>query len=221
MIAPLALAGLLSSCARGVDARTAAAIVAVESGGNEYAVNDNTTGRAYFPASLGSAKALVGRLAGHQLAVGIAQVDSVNFARLGVDAERALDPCTSLQLGAQILLEDYRREYPRATGATEEKRRQDALRRALSLYNSGSPTAAPEYASRVVEAVSSSLVRETTALVGAGTAGRSDAANVSASHEPLRPLRARLAYVPASASSVFAGAAAKVSGTAFVVEAGR
>jgi type IV secretion system protein VirB1 len=219
VIAPAVLAGLISSCASSVDVRTAAAVVAVESGGSPYAVNDNDTRRSYFPTSRDAAEALVRRLAGHQLAVGIAQVDSVNFARFGVDAVQVLDPCTSLRLGAQVLVEDYRREYPRATGATEEERRQVALRRAFSAYNSGSPTAAPDYAALVVAATSSPLVREATAIADGRESGAVSRLARRAAPKPSEPLR--VAYGPGTASSVFAGGRSRISGSAFVVEGAR
>jgi type IV secretion system protein VirB1 len=215
MIAPALLAGLILRCAPNVDVRTAASVIAVESGGQLYAINDNDTRRAYFPASLDSAKALLGRLAGHQLAVGIAQVDSANFARFGIGAADALDPCTNLRLGAQVLLEDYRRAYAGATGATEEERRQVALRRALSLYNSGSPTAARAYASLVVAATSSPLVRRATAIADAAAA-RPPEGEALVSREPPKPSPRRPARLAARASSVFAGAPSRVAGSAFV-----
>jgi type IV secretion system protein VirB1 len=222
VIAPAVLAGLISACAPSVDVRTAAAIVAVESGGSPYAVNDNDTKRAYFPTSLEAAKALVRRLAGHQLAVGIAQVDSVNFARLGVDAVRALDPCTNLRLGAQVLAEDYRREYARARGATEKARRQIALRRAFSAYNSGSPTAAPTYAALVVAATSSVLVRRTTAIADAAAAPATRrATRIAPLAAPEPPAVLHVAYVPAAPSSLFVGASSRVSGSAFVIAGNR
>ncbi|MFZ1124188.1 MAG: lytic transglycosylase domain-containing protein [Candidatus Baltobacteraceae bacterium] len=222
MIAPVVLAGLISACAPSVDVRTAAAIVAVESSGSPYAINDNDMKRAYFPGSLAAAKALVRRLAGHQLAVGIAQLDSVNFARLGVDAVTALDPCTNLRLGAQVLVEDYQREYPRASGATEEERRQSALRRAFSAYNSGSPTAAPAYAALVVAATSSVLVRATTAIADAagGPASRA-ATRIAPLAAPAPPAALRVAYAPARASSLFIGASSRISGSAFVFGSSR
>jgi hypothetical protein len=220
MIASVALATLIRTCAPSVDVRTAAAIVAVESGGREYAVRDNTTRRSYFPTSLADAQDLVRRLLGHQLDLGLAQVDTVNLPAFGVTPAQALDSCTSLRLGSQVLAEDYRQAYRQATGATEEERRQVALRRAFSAYNSGSPTAAPDYAALVVAATSSPLVREATAIADgreSGAVGR--LAHRAAPSKPSEPLR--VAYGLGTASSVFAGAPSRISGSAFVVEGAR
>lgn len=196
------LAGLLSTCAPNVDARTMAAVVAVESGGRPWAVHDNTTGRSYFPDSLAGAGAIAAELAGDSLDVGLAQLNSGNFARFGVDASAALDPCTNLRLGASVLSDDYQREYQRTAGATEEERRQVALRRALSAYNSGSSTAAPTYAALVVAATSAALVRETTALADGA---RDSGATVRVAH----------AAAPQMAFSAFAGATSRIFGSAF------
>jgi type IV secretion system protein VirB1 len=204
MIAPVVLAGFILSCAPQVDARTTAAIVQVESAGRPYAVNDNSAGRAYFPATLEGARALLRRLAGHQVAVGIVQLDSVNFARFRTNAVAQLDPCVNLRLGTQVLVEDYRREYPRAAGRTIEERRQVALRRAFSAYNSGSPTAARRYADLVVSATSSLFVRETTEIADAAR-GSGAKAHVARLPSPKPRKMVRVAYAPARASSCFAG----------------
>jgi len=215
VIAPAVLAGLIASCAPSVDARTAAAIVAVESRGEPYAINDNTTRRSYFPASLAEARALVDRLAGHQIAVGIAQVDSVNFARFGVDARDMLEPCLSLRVGSQVLVEDYRREYARAPRAPATIRRQVALRRALSVYNSGSPTSAIDYAARVVAATASPLVREVTAISDEA-AGRLPGPQRRVARLNRRRSATRAINRPALDSIVFFGASPASDGDAFV-----
>jgi type IV secretion system protein VirB1 len=211
------LAGLLATCAPGVDVRTEASVVAIESSAWPYALNDNDTGRAYYPETLDQAKALLRRISGHQVAVGIAQVDSVNFGTYGVDAVQLLEPCMNLRVGSAILAAYYRQAYRRTSGTTEEEHRQAALREAFSAYNSGSPTKAKKYAALVVAATSSRLVRETTAIADAAR-GRRAAAEGPAGRgaTPTSSDALRVAYGPASASSVFVGTVAKISGSAFV-----
>ena len=196
--------------------RTEAAIAAVESSGSPYAVNDNDTGRAYYPETLEQARALLRRIAGHQVAVGIAQVDSVNFGTYGVDSVQLLEPCTNLRVGAAILGAYYREAYRRTSGATEEEHRQAALRQAFSSYNSGSPTAAAKYAALVVAATGSPLVREVTAIADGrdpGAVGRLASLSAPSSAQPLR-----IAYGPALSSSVFIGSASRISGSVFAGE---
>jgi len=133
MFQGLALAGLIAQCAPSVAPSTMAAIVQVESGGNTLAIDDDTTRRSYYPRDRASAEALANRLieAGHLLDIGIAQVDSMNFAHLGVNVHTAFDACTNLRAGSAILSGDYNfaeRHY--GSG-------QVALRHAIGMYNTG------------------------------------------------------------------------------------
>jgi type IV secretion system protein VirB1 len=140
-----ALLQLFLRCAPNVGAVTMSALVAYESGGNPNAVGDNTTRRSYAPAGRAAAEALAIRLlrAGHRIDVGYAQIDSDNFARLGLDAGVAFDPCTNLAAGARILTEAYA-GAGRRFGAG-----QNALAHALSAYNSGGYWSALPYARAV------------------------------------------------------------------------
>src|SRR3546814_1657563 len=60
------------------------------------------------------------------------QINSANFARLGLTPETVFDPCTNLRAGAHVLTDNYRR--------ASDAGRADPLRAALSEYNSGSRT---------------------------------------------------------------------------------
>jgi type IV secretion system protein VirB1 len=124
------------------------AIVQVESGGNPLAIGDNTTRRSYYPHDRAAAERLAHRLlnAGHLLDVGIAQIDSMNFAAFGVNAHTIFDPCINLSVGAKILSDDYSfaaLRYPDA---------QVALRHAIGMYNTGRLNAGARYIARVVAA---------------------------------------------------------------------
>jgi type IV secretion system protein VirB1 len=125
-----------------------AAIVQVESGGNPFAIDDNTTRRSYYPRDRASAEALVSQLtgAGHLVDAGIAQIDSTNFARLGVNVHSIFDPCTNLRAGSEILSSDYdfaKRRY--GSG-------QIALRHAIGMYNTGRLDAGAGYVRQVLAA---------------------------------------------------------------------
>jgi type IV secretion system protein VirB1 len=148
MLAVLTLAASLSSCAAGVAPRTMAAVVSVESGGWPLTIHDNTADHSYAFKSRRDAELTARRLldAGHNLDIGLAQINSANFSGLGLDAARLFDPCTNLRAGASILQHAY------ASAARRFGPGQVALRFALSAYNSGSLYAAPQYARRVAAA---------------------------------------------------------------------
>lgn len=58
------------------------------------------------------------------------QINSANFARLGVTPETVFDPCTNLRAGARLLADNYGRAHIAGHA--------DPLRAALSEYNTGS-----------------------------------------------------------------------------------
>jgi len=144
----LALASLITRCAPDVSPSTMAAIVQVESGGNPYAIDDDTTRRSYYPRDRAAAEALANELigSGHLIDAGIAQVDSMNFAKLGVSVGTVFDPCTNLRAGSAILASDYdaaQRRY--GSGQT-------ALRHAIGMYNTGRLDAGAGYVNKVLAA---------------------------------------------------------------------
>jgi len=122
-------------------------VIAVESQGHVYAIHDNTTGEHYTPETLQAAVRLSRQLmdAGHRLDVGLMQINVEAWLRpVNFPLERAFDPCTNIALGTTILSADYTQALARATSPS------DALRRALSLYNSGSESHSLSYAQKVL-----------------------------------------------------------------------
>ena len=144
----LALAALMAHCAPTVAPSTMTAIVQVESGGNPLAIGDNTARRSYYPHDRAAAERLARRLlgAGHLLDLGIAQIDSMNFAGYGVNAHTIFDPCVNLSVGARILSGDY------TFAAQRYGDGQVALRHAIGMYNTGRLNAGARYIARVVAA---------------------------------------------------------------------
>jgi type IV secretion system protein VirB1 len=140
-----ALALLLARCAPDVGPLTMTSLVAYESGARPYAIGDNTARRSYFPSTKERAK-LVARallLEGHDLDLGIAQINVANLRARRFTLDRAFDPCQNAALGARILVDDY-------LGASREfGRSQTALVHALSAYNSGGYWAGLGYAAGV------------------------------------------------------------------------
>ena len=147
-LAIVTLAGLLQTCAPGVSPSTMTAIVRVESGGNTFALRDNTIDHVYAPVDYREAVAWANQLLamGHNLDLWLAQVNSANLPKLGISVAQAFDPCTNLRAGATILAEDY------ANAASHFGPGQFALRRALGAYNSGSLYAGQTYVNEILQA---------------------------------------------------------------------
>lgn len=142
MLVSFTLNALMHACAPSIGSRTLAAIVAYESGGRPEAIGDNTTRRAYFPATPAGAESLARRLLGlgHDLDLGLMQLNVRNVRSLGLSVRAAFDPCTNLAAGGRILSEDY----GRATRSFGPGQR--ALFHALSAYNTGGYWAGLSYA---------------------------------------------------------------------------
>jgi type IV secretion system protein VirB1 len=148
MIIPVALAAALHACAPTAAPDTMAAIVAVESAGWPYAVNDNTTRRSYLPRTRADALRIAESAirAHHSVDVGLAQVNSGNFAAFHVDAAAMLEPCANLRVGSAILANAYRFASVRYPDPPQ------ALVHALMAYNTGSIYAGARYVRAVVAA---------------------------------------------------------------------
>lgn len=134
MLLPLALfAQLAAACAPQVAAATMAAVAQIESQLEPLAIGDNTAHRSYRPQTKAEAVAVAQRLMteGHDLDVGLMQINQRNFGWLGLTIEDAFDPCRSIAAGAKVLT-------------------------SLSRYNTGSPIRgfANDYVARVVAAAS-------------------------------------------------------------------
>lgn len=144
MLAAFALGSLIAHCTTSVGPITIRAIVAHESTSQPYAIGDNTTRRAYYPARYAEAVRIARTLAerGHDIDVGYMQVNIETIRAAGLDIASALEPCANLRLGADVLRQDYARARRRWGPG------QAALARALSAYNSGG-YGRPEYARAV------------------------------------------------------------------------
>jgi type IV secretion system protein VirB1 len=109
-----------------------ASIARTESAFEPLSINDNTTGVNGAPASRDIAIQIASKLieAGHSVDIGIMQINSANFARLGLTLEAAFDPCKSVAAGAAVLAGVY-------VGGQTHEGQQSALRVAISKYNTG------------------------------------------------------------------------------------
>jgi type IV secretion system protein VirB1 len=126
---------MLQQYAPDVAPQTIAAIIRVESGGNQFAVGINNCpfARRTHPRSAreAAAKAHYFISKGYSVDLGLMQINSKNLPALGLTVEQALDPAANIQAGARILCRGYRGAVKRFGPG------QNALRAALSAYNTG------------------------------------------------------------------------------------
>ena len=127
-----AFLALALACAPQVHPDTARAIVAVESAFNPFAIGVVGGALERQPRTRAEALATVKALdaGGWNYSLGLGQINISNFPRLGLSAESALDPCTSLNAMQAVLSECHART-PSNTDP------QTTLRQALSCYYSG------------------------------------------------------------------------------------
>jgi type IV secretion system protein VirB1 len=145
MLLSVTLSTLVHLCAPQIAPTTAAAIIQVESGGNPWAIDDDTARKSYAPRSYQEARDIAVDLAaqGHNLDVGIMQVNTDNLPRYGVDVATAFDPCLNVAMGSDILTRSYR------AAKTIYGPGQEALFHAFEIYNSGHADGAKHYAETV------------------------------------------------------------------------
>lgn len=124
----------MHQCAPNVSPVTLAAIIQVESGGNSYALGINGWhGKRPHPKNASQAAAFARFFisAGYSVDLGLMQINSRNLKGLGLTINQVLDPCNNMAAGSRILSRGY-------AGATKKfGEGQDALKAALSAYNTG------------------------------------------------------------------------------------
>jgi type IV secretion system protein VirB1 len=143
----LYLSTLCVRCGPTVDPATTQAIIKVESGGNPYAVGDNTLRRSFAPKSKAEAVRLASFLLsqGHSIDMGLMQINSIHLRDGRISLEDVFDPCANVKAGTGILME-YIRKFDNGTSKGE------VLFKALSAYNTGSAWRGPDYINRILRA---------------------------------------------------------------------
>ena len=124
---------LASQCAPSVAPQTVAAIVRTESRGHQFALNVNG-GKQPAPQSNAADAAATARRninAGYSVDLGLGQINSRNLRGLGLTLETIFEPCTNVAALGTILSANYKSVRP-------GRHPQEALRMALSMYNTGS-----------------------------------------------------------------------------------
>ncbi len=144
-----ALLSLAADCGPVVHPATTAAIIQVESQGNPLAIADNTQRTHYTPQTQAQAVHLANQLyqQGHSLDIGMMQINTQWLQPSHLSLAKLFEPCVNIAVGTGILAAAYRRALHQSDDAAS------ALTRALSTYNTGSPTAGRAYVTRVMAAV--------------------------------------------------------------------
>jgi len=145
---------LLDQCAANVAPSTMAAIIRVESGGNPWAIGDNTTKSRVIPTpksaeeAISIATILINK--GHNLDLGLSQINSDNLKKYKVSVREIFDPCTNVKVGSTILSRFY------AKSVAKYGEGEKSLFHALSAYNTGSFYRGPTYVAKILKAAGSS-----------------------------------------------------------------
>ena len=149
-LSPAEFRAIAAACAPGIPLATLHAIARAESAFHPYALSldhPRRTAReqrfkageiflARQPTNLAEARAWTRWLLerGRSVSIGLVQISTQHAANLGLSVDQLFDPCTNLRAGARVLTAEYQR------AAAVRGEGQDALRQALSEYNSGSST---------------------------------------------------------------------------------
>lgn len=129
---------LFVDCGGDIAPETLRAIIAVESGGNPYAIGVNQrpgqdkpdfTAPSNQKDAVTTAKSLIA--AGYNIDMGLMQINSANLPGLKLIVDEIFDPCQNIKAGAKILLGAYDSALKKFTDG------QECLKAALSAYNTG------------------------------------------------------------------------------------
>ena len=129
-----AILGLAAQCANGVAPSTIAAVVHTESKGYQFALNVNGVSRQPDRPNSAASAARIARsyiARGYSVDLGLGQINSRNMNALGLSWDSVFDPCTNIGAAGQVLAGNYHR-------VRDGRMPQEALRVALSTYNTGS-----------------------------------------------------------------------------------
>lgn len=135
MLTEAILAALIQTCAPDVGYSTMRAIIQVESGGRPWTINSNTAKRTFSFNSQEEAQLAAERMvrAGHNIDMGLAQINSSNLRWLGLTPRQVFEPCTNIRSSAALL----KSKFAAAWQTHYQKGAAVVLRHAISRYNTG------------------------------------------------------------------------------------
>ena len=140
-----AFAGFWSECSVYASPVTMEKIVYIESHGNPFVINDDSVHKSYSfsnkSEAMNAAKYLINQ--GHNIDLGLAQINIINIRRFGINLRDVFNPCYNVFIGSYILLQGYDIALSRFGNP------QVALFRSLEYYNSGRFFGDKNYAEKV------------------------------------------------------------------------
>lgn len=127
-------AGLVEQCTSDIHPQTMQTLIQAESSGNKFAIAAVGVEISSQPDNKEDAISAAENLidAGHNVSLGLAQINMHNFDSLGLTVESAFDPCESIAAGEKVLSACYSRAM-KEYGETDN---QAALQAAFSCYYS-------------------------------------------------------------------------------------
>ncbi|MVF24242.1 hypothetical protein EVC37_21925 [Methylocaldum sp. BRCS4] len=128
---------LLHECAPSAHHQVLNALIKTESGGNPFAIYDNSSRSSVKVTNAEDAVAKADALIrqGHSVDMGLGQINSRNLSRLGLSVRQIFDPCTNIK-AASTVWEWGLKKAIEAFGEGEK-----ATLAAMSVYNTGSLSA--------------------------------------------------------------------------------
>lgn len=138
---------LITSCA--VDRDIISAIIKVESSGYPWVINDNTTKKILRFSTQDEVTEKANELLnkGHNLDLGLSQINSSNLKKLNLSVEQVIEPCTNLKAAASIFNNFYK------IASLKFKDKDQTLFHTLSAYNTGSFYKGYKYAEKVFKLI--------------------------------------------------------------------
>lgn len=139
---------LCAQCGPAVSPVTTQAIIKVESGGNPFAIRNNTTRKSYAPKTKIEAIRLATTFLaqGHNIDIGLMQINSQHLKPMKLTLPELFAPCTNIRVGTSILADFYHLH-----DTIPDKNQ--VLFRALSSYNTGSAWRGPGYINKILAQV--------------------------------------------------------------------
>ncbi|MEM6584558.1 MAG: lytic transglycosylase domain-containing protein [Pseudomonadota bacterium] len=179
MIDTLSILALAAQCAPQVAPTTIAAIVETESAGNPYAIGVNSGAPLTRQPTTGNeARRLAARLLaqGHDIDMGLGQINSANLSWLGLNLRQVFDPCINVGAAGRVLSHNFE------TTSARERDPQRALLQAISMYNTGSRTRG--FRNGYVSKVQRASARITTRIARAPQSERPSTQRVASAERP-------------------------------------
>ena len=182
---------LATHCAPDVHPETIVAIIEHESGGNPFALRNNTLSKSFYPADIFEAKKLINQFVNqkHSVDIGLMQINSWWLNHYKISPEKLLDSCINLQIGGAILTDNYQR-------FSQKQSPIPVLYQALSAYNTGSPTVGSDYVNQLLAKNKPQITPRNTPNLHNNNQDKLEFSNLETTVFLLQPFKENLFFTP-------------------------